>query len=282
MRSRSFVLLSLVATARSAGWVDVVPDSYDCLRMIYRFHVDESSGMGGPRRGWCEPVAQDGSSLSGFESMDARPFYRDSVAADASWVGSNTTRWCGLAMAEISGWSRVECYESLVDGSRGSLALSTVLLSWTPVKHLLARNDMAAHPHMSGYVVVWDVVPAMGTTKVSMSVLPRVDSSTKLVGDCFFVKYWLPTRSAQASTEEVFCPVAGQSDYPHFSPSHAARDAKSGLALYFMHHREDSPKEDAEMEYKTELDEDMAKRVRISSRVQKVRRLWNRMSGKWL
>ena len=171
--------------------------------------------------------------------MDARPFYRDSVAADASWVGSNTTRWCGLAMAEISGWSRVECYESLIDGSQQSVAQSTVLLSWIPVKHLLARNDMAAHPRMGGYVVVWDVVPAMGTKKVSMSVLPRVDSSTKLRGDCFFVKYLLPTRSMETVTEEVFCPIAGQSEYPHFSPSHAARDAKSGLALYFMRHTQE-------------------------------------------
>ena len=59
---RALCLLTMTAVqpTRSDGWIDIDPETPHCLRMVYRFRVEDSHLNLRAVHGWCEPVSADG------------------------------------------------------------------------------------------------------------------------------------------------------------------------------------------------------------------------------
>ena len=125
--------------------------------------------MGGPRRGWCEPVAQVGSSVR-FDSMDA--VRSATLAADVvGRVQHNAVVRVGNG--GIAERSRVECYESGA-GSHDAVAQSTVLLDRSRTCSLATL-----WLHLTWAGMWWTPNAAMGSAKCRRPCC-RVDSSVLL------------------------------------------------------------------------------------------------------
>lgn len=279
----------------SDGWVDIDPETSHCLRMVYRFRVDDLQAGLHLVHGWCEPVSVDGkraataSQGGGGDGHGSRPYYRDAVAADRTWIGSNTTRFCGADMDEVAGWTRVACRQTTAFGEE--LSVKTVLLSWFPVSSLVLRNEHGMHGGSKGYVLAWDelqVDKALSESTDWRPYLPRVQRSTRIVNDCLHVSVLFHTVRAGDSNipvEETFCPTRGRTDYPHHSPQHAPYDRRAGMAFYFLQRSKDSNVDatDAQREfYEEEQEWDARGRRSLGQRVNKVRRLSKSFWVKWV
>lgn len=286
--------MALVAPVptRSDGWVDIDPETPRCLRMVYRFRVDDLQAGLHSVHGWCEPVSVDGkraAQIGGGDGGGSRPYFRDAVAADRTWIGSNTTRWCGADMDDVAGWTRVACRRTTAIGEE--LSVQTVLLSWVPVSNLVMRNEHGLHGGSKGYVLAWDelqVEDGLSDLTDWRPYLPRVQRSTRIVNDCLHVSVLFHTvrsGSSNVAVEEDFCPTRGRTDYSHHSPAHAPYDRRAGMAFYFLQRSKDSSVDvmDAQREfYEDEKEWTQRARRSVGSRVNKVRRLSKSFWVKWV
>ena len=118
--------------------------------------------------------------------------------------------------------------------------------------------------------------------------LPRVDSSSKIDGDCAEISVRFRSSKADVPVREMFCPVSGRSDYPHHSAQHAPYDRRAGMAFYFLQRAKSIESDvhdvlDAQREYvEAAAEESVRGRQPMGRRINKLRRLTKNFMVKWV
>lgn len=272
------VALRVSDASDGRGWLDVVPESETCLRMVFRF--SQKNG----EIGMCYPARVD---WSPDETVDQehRPYHQDVQVAQGSWIASNTTTMCSSAIHKIADWSRVACVIQSTERS-GSLRREwyKYAITWSPLHTLFERNSLSLHGSVDGYALAWflvsdntllDNAPKIQTESF------KVDSAASSVTFC---AQW-----NDYSTCDAFFSQQGRRGFSKLSQRHDPHGRKVGLALYFpTPSRSAHSYEMKEQERLDKLEEERLEEMQrgydefgqapsLSHRMRRVRRLWSQM-----